>query len=72
MPKKKEKPTIKIDGTEYQLENLSAKARSQIDNIKFVDSQVQQLNNELAVADTARLGYTKALKSEIAKLGKTK
>lgn len=71
MPNKKEKPTIKIDGTDYPLESLSANAQSQVANIRFVDTQVQQLNNELAVADTARLGYTSALKAELQKLKKT-
>ena len=71
MPKKNEKSTIKIDGTEYSLESLSENAQSQIANIRFVDTQVQQLNNELAVADTARMGYTSALKAELEKTKKT-
>ena len=38
-------------------------------NIQFVDSQIQQFNNELAVSDTARIAYTNALRNS---LGKTK
>ena len=34
-----------------------------------LDAQLQQLNNEWAVSDTARIGYTNALKSELAKTG---
>ena len=30
-----------------------------------MDAQLQQLNNELAVSDTARIGYTNALKAEL-------
>ena len=56
---------ITIDGVEYNLSDLSSNARAQIANIQFVDEQIQQLNNELAVADTARIGYTQALKDEL-------
>ena len=31
-------------------------------------TQLQQLNNEWAVSDTARIGYTNALKSEFEKV----
>ena len=58
---------ITIDGTEYSLDNLSDAAKAQLANIQFVDAQIQQLNNEWAVADTARNGYTRALKAELAK-----
>ena len=56
---------ITIDGVEYPLDGLTENAKQQISNIRFTDSQIQQLNNELAVADTARIGYTNALKAEI-------
>lgn len=59
------KEKITIEGTDYYLEDLSEDAKSQIANIEFVDAQIQQLNNEWAVADTARIGYANALKSEL-------
>ena len=59
---------IKIDGKEYELSELSDKAKEQLVNLQFVDTQIQQLNNEWAVADTARIGYTNALKSELEKM----
>ena len=55
-----------IDGEKHSLDKLSKEAISQIENINFVDTQLQQLRNELAVADTARIGYTNALKQELA------
>ncbi len=61
---------ITIDGKEFSLENLSQKAKAQIENIKFVDQQLQQLNNEWAIADTARIGYTNALKHEVSSSGR--
>ena len=62
-----ESETITIDSVEYKMDDLSDAARSQLMNIQFVDAQIQQLNNEWAIADTARLAYTAALKRELAK-----
>ena len=58
---------ITIDEVEYNLSDLSDTAKAQLANIQFVDAQIQQLNNEWAVADTARIGYTNALKVELSK-----
>lgn len=65
MTKKTEGPTVTIDDVKYSMDDLSEGAKAQIVNIQFVDNQIQQLRNELAVADTARIGYTNALKSEL-------
>ena len=58
---------ITIDDVEYNLDDLSDDAKAQLMNIQFVDAQLQQLNNELAVSDTARIGYTNALKGKTCK-----
>lgn len=57
--------TIKINDKTYSLENLSDRAKELIQSINFADQQVEQLNNEWAIADTARIAYTRALKSSI-------
>ena len=57
---------ITIDNVEYDLSTLSEQCKAQIDMILYVDRQMDQLLNELAVADTARLGYSRALKNEAA------
>ncbi|MDC3055970.1 DUF6447 family protein [Paracoccaceae bacterium] len=59
---------ITIDDVEYNLDELSDVAKTQLANIQFVDAQLQQLNNEWAVSDTARIGYTNAFKAELAKI----
>ena len=64
------KQNFVLDGVEYNYESLSENAKAQISNIKFVDEQIQQLNNEWAIADTARIGYTNALKAELEKNSK--
>ena len=57
--------TITVDGADYKLADMSDAAKAQLANIQFVDAQIQQLRNEWAVADTARLGYSGALKGEL-------
>ena len=52
---------ITIDGYVYDMKNLSEIAKDQIANIQFVDARLQELQNELAVSDTTRIGYTNAL-----------
>ena len=56
---------ITIDGKDYNLSDVSTAAKEQLRNIQFVDAQLLQLRNELAISDTARLAYTRALKSEL-------
>lgn len=63
-----DKSKLTIDGREYSLADLSDEAKSQILNIQFVDERILQLNNELAIADTARIGYSRAIKAEVAKI----
>ena len=65
MADKNNKETVSIDDKEYVLSELSEKARAQIENVQFVNEQIMQLSNELSVADTARIGYTQALKREL-------
>ena len=62
--------TVTVDDVEYLLSEMSDDAKAQLSNIQFVDQQVQQLQNEWAVSDTARLGYQAALKSELLKITK--
>ena len=56
--------TINIDGTPYELDRLSQSARDTIASLQFVEEQIIQTQNELAIADTARLAYTNAIKRE--------
>jgi hypothetical protein len=68
MAKKTKKQAVMIDDVEYDLNNLSDNAKAQLANLQFVDTQLMQLNNELAVSDTARIGYLNALKNELASI----
>ena len=57
-----------IDGIEYDLSDASENAQAQLANLKFVNEQILQRNNELQIAETAKIGYTRALKRELEKI----
>ena len=59
---------ITIDNIEYDLANASDEARAQIANLQFVNEQILQRNNELQIAETAKIGYSRALKRELEKI----
>ena len=56
---------VTIDGVEYDMSRASETAKLQIANIEFTDEKIAQLNNELAISSTARVGYLKALGTEL-------
>ena len=56
---------ITIDGQEFDLTNMSEEAKAQLNNLQFVNEQILQRNNELQIAQTAKIGYTRALKREL-------
>ena len=58
---------ITIDGKEYDLSDASAEVRAQLNNLQFVNEQILQRNNELQIAETAKIGYSRALKRELEK-----
>jgi hypothetical protein len=60
-----ERPATTIDGVDYFIGDLSDNAKSQVQHIQFSEAQILQLQNELAISNTARNGYIKALKTEL-------
>ena len=59
---------ITIDGEEFDLSKASLEAQTQLKNLQFVDEQILQRNNELQIAQTAKIGYSRALKRELEKI----
>ena len=59
---------VTIDNIEYDLANASDEAKAQIANLQFVNEQILQRNNELQIAETAKIGYSRALKRELEKI----
>ncbi len=58
-------PIVTIDGVDYDLTSLSDAAKAQIANLRFVDAEINDLQNRLAVFRTARVGYAEKLKKEL-------
>ncbi|MDB0059848.1 hypothetical protein N9E97_00535 [Planktomarina sp.] len=54
-----------IDELNIDPSGFSGEAKALYDCIKFVDDQVLQKNNELQIADSARIMYLSVLKTEL-------
>ena len=52
---------ITIDNIDYDLDTLSDEAKAQLTSLQFVDAELQRLNAKVAVYQTARTAYSKAL-----------
>lgn len=59
--------TVTIDGTEYQVADLSENAQSQVVNLRVTDAEIAKLNQQLAIYQTARTAYARALAAELPK-----
>ena len=59
-------PIITIDNKEYDTDHLSNEAKSQLSNVQLTDQEIQRLNIQLAIAQTARNTYAKALSTALA------
>lgn len=66
--KEEDKNSITIDGEKYSIENLSESARKALNTLQFADRKLAQLNGEIALANTARLGMINILKNELEKI----
>ena len=57
--------TITIDGKDYAQDELSDAARAQLTNLRVVDQEIARLQQQQAIAQTARNAYANALKAEL-------
>ncbi|SFU38897.1 DUF6447 family protein [Pseudoduganella namucuonensis] len=56
---------VTVDGVSYRVSELSAEAREQVNNLKFVETEMAALNSRLAVYTTARNAYEQALRAAL-------
>ena len=65
----KEKKTRKvtIDNKEYDYDSLNEAARNQLGNLRVADQRIAQLQQELALVQTARGAYAKVLADNLPK-----
>ena len=62
-------PELKIDNIVYNTENLSDQGNAILRSLQFLESQLQQLQNEISIYETAQKSYVRLLESEIKSLG---
>lgn len=58
-------PKFTVDNIEYNTEDLSDNGKAQLASLQFLEVQMNKLNSEIAVYQTARNSYIAALKAEI-------
>lgn len=56
---------ITIDGKDYALSEMSDQAKEQLNNVRAVDQEIQRLQMQIAIAQTARATYANALKNAL-------
>ena len=56
---------ITIDGLEYPLSTLSEAAKTQLQMLQITEQEIQRLQWQLAIAQTARNAYVQALKAAL-------
>lgn len=61
----KQTQTVMIDGTEYNVADLSENARNQVVNLRVTDAEIEKLKQQLAIYQTARTAYARALSAEL-------
>ena len=58
-------PSITIDDKEYDTDKLSDATRAQLTSMRLADAEIQRLNVQLAIAQTARNAYALAVRKEL-------
>ena len=59
-------PKITLDDIDFNTEDLSERGLATLKSLQFLEIQLQKLNNEVAVYQTAKQVYVSLLKKEIA------
>ena len=58
-------PNITIDDKEYNTDDFSEGAMNQLGSLQAADAEIARLNVLLAIAQTARNAYARALNEEL-------
>jgi hypothetical protein len=62
------KDTVKINDKEYQLADLSSEAKAQLTNLRVCDAELQRLKAQIAITETAKAAYGRALTDALPKV----
>lgn len=56
---------LTIDGVRYEHDKLSPAAKAQLANIRVVDQEIRRLQVQIAIAQAARVTFSRTLRDEI-------
>lgn len=56
---------VKLDGKDFDTEEMNDKALTQVRAAQFVINEINRLKMQLAALETARIAYTNALATEL-------
>lgn len=68
----KKMPNITIDDKEYDTDTFSDATKAQLTSMRLADAEIQRLNIQLAIAQTARNAYALAVRNDLQELEKSK
>ena len=57
--------SIKIDNIDYDIDTLSDEAKAQLVSLQFCDAELQRLQAQASVLQTARGAYSKSLQAAL-------
>lgn len=57
--------TLNFDNVQYDLDTLSVEAKGHLGSLQFIDAEIQKLQAQLAVYQTARAAYLNGLKASL-------
>jgi hypothetical protein len=60
-----DQPKVTIDDKDYLIEDLSDDAKNQLSSMNVVDQKITSLQQEIAIMQTARNAYARALTSAL-------
>jgi hypothetical protein len=58
-------PTIKINNQDYDTESLPDAAKQQLQMLALTDAEIKRLQTQLAIAQTAKNSYARALAGSV-------
>ena len=56
---------VTVDGVTYKFSDLTENARKQLVNVRITEQEIARLQQQLAIAKTARAAYAMALAQEL-------
>lgn len=62
-----DQPKITVDGKEYLIDSLSDDAKAQLGAVNMTDRKIAEVQQDLAILQTARNAYAQALAAALPK-----